>query len=1456
MRRTFGPMLEGRERFVFFDLFEATPFVQVSGEGGVPFLLIPLDASSPDGLTFEFGAGSVWLDARLLADGAQGFTGLRVAGGTLLFPEVASLIGNRIFAGASRCVLSLKLAPPDVAPLGMSAGQDAAHASASRPGKVTFELSSLRVERIVADDGGLTVYGAAVQMTRTQEAARVPELADGVLVPYEPSVRRLTPVDVHSALMAVRGTWRIVSAGWYLPTDASTPIEELGEAADAGAMVLVVDDGFSAVWQGLEAGGYSADRAMIAVDSRELALIARGRAPRIARQSMALWRDSALELTFEEPFPLRFVASREGAEALIGNATLSAHLDRPLHADGSRPRVRAPRTVFYLSQRSEDVNVHVFAHRRSEPGELVSLALANALLKTTPVEALILVGVLRDGARVEGAFLRLTWSLHDVVPFLPDPYAANFETRRRLADVPSAFRLTSVTAWPDPDLPQLTLRITHSAEGVGDLAQLLPAGLDFPEGGRDEGLLRRLFHRALGDEEERRRALLVLLDLSSNADHLGVGAAFRSTPSQSPALAVEGQFLAASVADLRVVALPQVSWEPVRTHPDDLQPGFPQPLVSRDDGGPLVVGVAVDTVHLVPIAPEPLLRGMVALTERPDAAGAVQFTLPFGIKAVAVIHREGRFPDRPSLTLNQPRFGALRGGLQVTLRAATPLGLPGGAIQTTNSTASPAQSVLGQDVEGFFNNAFHPGDTIKRVPLSRIDFSGYGASTLSRWANEKAAAVDVTKVEFNVLTGRTSYEVVEIQSILWPCMARVVRRITIRREGNGAVLRRDSGWEAATPGLFMRPDCACVFHPGVVKGMYNIREIRDTPRRVRVKPDVELRAVYFDADIAFENVSRGQASEGLGPHGERVGLVPSQRQLGFVQLINLDSTQKHPLSPQQLAELLDANSPVGGPLDCEIDVGGSGFHLRVGSAYAFKVQQPGPGEPHFALAAFGAPELPREGQWNVVRARNEPADSPEPGPVDPLGVPLIRRGEAALAPNANPHAYRFADAVDLFDPTEPATDYGLLFATQTFRVLFPQPRIESGVRSVTSKLAPLLADAYAMTAATGVFPRLKQALAFPSNSYELQILGAGQMRLSPAPLTQTVPPRVLELVKAAGIHAFTEYRGGDKFQQGSAQVELSFDSSARPSWKFKMGPISTVTDIEPFGPLMRIISTLQANSSSPPKGSKPLVEFGGALRPVEEFITVMKEFGLPVDLQIETPNSAEAECAQKLKIKLDVGNFELRVPGKIEGDFFLGFEIGTTRAVKDFPMPGGSVELFVEIEGKLQIPIINRLIYGGGLFRLNFITGYDPTEKEPVKLEIKLAAAAVGSVGEQHLIPGLLTLEGEVRYGYVFVADFAKKEYHPGVLLGLAVTAGISAGKQALFKVSIEAEVIGLVKRVDDEEINVRAEFTVAGEIELFQVLDVEYSIETEWDQKLPSKLIAALAVASHFGLLPVPIPP
>ena len=127
-----------------------------------------------------------------------------------------------------------------------------------------------------------------------------------------------------------------------------------------------------------------------------------------------------------------------------------------------------------------------------------------------------------------------------------------------------------------------------------------------------------------------------------------------------------------------------------------------------------------------------------------------------------------------------------------------------------------------------------------------------------------------------------------------PLVVRVIRTITIERTSGGGVFRRDSGWVAESDGVFdfkTHTDGSVIeTHPGVVKGVFNVRRIRDTThvfeRRFAAPfPPVVVRmaAVRFDADVLVSDVVVGGAN----------GLVPSVDQIGFVQMSPIDN----PLTP-------------------------------------------------------------------------------------------------------------------------------------------------------------------------------------------------------------------------------------------------------------------------------------------------------------------------------------------------------------------------------------------------------------------------------------------------------------------------------------------------------------------------------------------------------------------------------
>ena len=128
------------------------------------------------------------------------------------------------------------------------------------------------------------------------------------------------------------------------------------------------------------------------------------------------------------------------------------------------------------------------------------------------------------------------------------------------------------------------------------------------------------------------------------------------------------------------------------------------------------------------------------------------------------------------------------------------------------------------------------------VPLEQMEISGYGASIFSNYLDSTATIADVSQVQFDVIVGRTGHEVVQIRSILYPFGVHVVRTITLMRSNNGYVFRSDSGWKAESNGFYdfdytldlkalgeKQVSNPYEFHKQPVKGVSNVREIRDFP---------------------------------------------------------------------------------------------------------------------------------------------------------------------------------------------------------------------------------------------------------------------------------------------------------------------------------------------------------------------------------------------------------------------------------------------------------------------------------------------------------------------------------------------------------------------------------------------------------------------------------------------------
>lgn len=355
------------------------------------------------------------------------------------------------------------------------------------------------------------------------------------------------------------------------------------------------------------------------------------------------------------------------------------------------------------------------------------------------------------------------------------------------------------------------------------------------------------------------RDAFMLLDVSSNADQMGVGwgtslqverdargnARLLNTATTSSSFVPGGSQLPLQILNmdvvstgqnLRAITLPQVSWEPIANVPLEVEGGVapddnitttPGIVVYQNDGLPTRIGS--ESPYQVPIAPLPVTKHFVKEFNDKTNPRLLQsiFSLPFAIIAQANFERKPHADpeDGSRISFNRPHFAELRGGLQIkSLAPKGPspdqsgafdgwtlqldetfnnqfFGVPLNGQLRTSFFALPVNgSTLGKQVKKIFNKEFTTNKP--KVPVERIEFCGYGASMFSNWLDGGAAIAEVSQALFEVMVGRCAHEVVQVRSILYPWGVHVVRTITLLRSANGYVFRSDSGWKAESDGFF------------------------------------------------------------------------------------------------------------------------------------------------------------------------------------------------------------------------------------------------------------------------------------------------------------------------------------------------------------------------------------------------------------------------------------------------------------------------------------------------------------------------------------------------------------------------------------------------------------------------------------------------------------------------------
>ncbi len=1387
---TIGPFLDAVDRPVWIDVFHIVrQTALVRSAGAAPFLTFPLQGPALNSDHFTLPEGSVWIASQQIASGAPagGYTGLRIKSGSLTFTQPLTVAGAEIIVPAGvTCTLALKLDPGTVNS-GAGPGEDARRAEMEPPTSVTFEFSPAGARIRSVDKARLRAYGSTVTLDPTTNPPAYVADAGRIFVPAKADATSFKVADVRSNEFRPSGDAGIDRAAWALPVAIVSP-SVLGNAAGAGGLALILQDGLALTWKG-QPTPTAAGPATLIADTGLITLSALATHGRKVRQTIPLWSkkpgdpsSSQIDLQWPSRFPLRFFSAAIGAELLVLIGAIKGNFDRPVTVAGNRVLIASKNALilFVESPFLTGIIIEALLDPPPPPVRTLAFAVANSVFRTTPAAGLLLAAAY-DGVKSSAGAAVIAFGLEYLLPILPDPYAGNVSLPSdKLRDAPSSGPLYAFVLWSATRAPILTYTLPTTAltAPASEAAPLQPA-VTVPTTGATPAS-----SSAWG--------MTILLDLSTNVDQFGI--AWRTARGQTTALAVDpAMYVVGPSQSVCVLTVPAVQWEPVYT---ESPPPFPSPLTFADSGGP--TAIVVQSAQLVRVAPAPALDFLVAnFTASPSPQpAAARFTLPFGIDAFSTLVKPTPSAPRGALIdYNRPQFTAeaVKGGYQISIHAVDPTtpdspSLSGYTTQLRNGLFSglPAnKSVLDDQVDTIFNGYLGPGKPRAQVPVSRIDLSGYGESLFSDWRNNTDDPVAVSQARFDVLVGRTSLEVVQVRSILYPYGVRVVRTITIKRKNSGGVVRKDSGWQAASDGEYLFPGVGLTTHPGIVRKITNVTNIRDTGQFLDLG-GVQVAGVIFDGDLQIEQVVKGGTAAG----------VPARDQIGYVQLTPASSGS---LTPAQYEQLVQKVGPLGGTIDCVLNVGGSGQLMKLGRTGVGVTQ--GMGGPEFVMTAWGSPQFPQGGQWSFLR---QTGAGTAPEVVDKeLGVPLIRAGAAPASPPPS-SPYRFADPVDLATPTNPASDYGIVHATGTQRVFFPRPKIEANSDRITSTRPPILADPYSLANSVGFFPRLDAAVPFPDANYAI-VISSGNYKLQlPSPsFPVTVGQRTI--AEAGGVRSYADYAG--------AVAELLIDTAASVPWSFRLKDVNLATSSTLMGEIIRVTATVDAAANMVTTLKNPKLTFGGALGVVQDIMAFLQELGFPTPLDVSMTNKLELKAG--LKIPMDEELNKLLPPG--------GPEFDDTDVVVSLVIDSPLAEAEFELGATILIP-----------------TQFDPLKAVGmIKIEIKTSTETGNT----------LTLTVGAGLGVSFkVAGFGCKAYFVETMFLIAGDSVLGFGVGLLIKGTIDLEVISVDVSVEAKMAVLKvvpgpscpattiygaAQLTFAVEVTICWVIDIDFEVQTEADQNL-----------------------
>lgn len=1401
--RVAGPFIDLDGRRLLIDVFEAGKLTPITPKGqAAPLMLVSGGSArrTRDQVSITIDAGTVWIAAGLFSNKApaDGWAGLPVRRGTARFAAAAA--SGTAIAAPPKGEIVLELGyEPDPA-------NTCPDAAITAPAKLTITIDGGKATVKLA--GGEARFGGTTHTVAPTEKVVWNAAENGLWFPADIKPEAIDAAAIDWRVASFDAGFRIARGGWLIPVVVNAAPQTLPQASTSGHWCFALKGDPRVGWAGLDGRVRITDPTLLIGQGIFMLVDRNAAADPGAVTRFDLWALGAgiagrqsVTATLAAAGAVVIGCAGAGRHFAMAEARVAERLACPRDHAGRPVTTRPVTAMVMIAEEAGRLQADLIAtgFAGDPPGSL-RLVVENAVLATGLPALYRVSGTVDADGVIRAGTLDLVFGLLNWLPTLPDPYVSSCAGGLPLPQAGAAASggvLRAAVSWsgdgppalafagdlpppllgcdnpskpdqrparlPDRELTGQTAQGTglrgKTEQAVWERARRAAEGF---QGNESWPKARATFADRVGTLG--RRPGVSLLDVSTRRHQIGV--AFDTRVDQPLTHAVPQPGTVAEIdglrfkTGLRVFALPQIQWEPVRTLDADQDlvtlGWFPTPLASASDGGPAMIRGAA---KLRPAIPDLALEEMVAGFGSGDPL-EVLTTLPFGM--MAKIEMKGAADAdaaADTATMLRPRFdrgGPLEGGHQLSLRAGTPTAAPprqsasfrGLATQTPNgvdlASGAPLNiSVLGATagpegaVEAMFNNEF----TLfrPRVPVTRLDLSGYGSSTFSDWGNPFAAFAEAAKVQFQVMVGRTALEVVKFVSVIYPWGIRATRTVTIERRGGGGVLRRDSGWQAASAGLFdfrhvpagggapVSPDYEV--HPGLIRGIYDVARIRPSDRpAIDLPSGGKVLPMYFDA-VAEIGTDVAHAR------------TPVRGMLGWLHLLPVGD----PIAPADLDQLLRVYGPAGGPIEVSLPLDASGFRMRLKRIEA----APAWNGPHPAIvgALRGAPQFGAgNGAWSVA-AFPGPAHPDQPGEAvaAPDGVAVLRAGEAGTpladrirVPAPSP-LLTFQDPQDLFSGASPRADYAFVQTTPTHALAFRRPRIQIGSSDITAGLPALFADVFARTTGAGVFPH-------PDAAIPLGGAGSHRLRVNPANGRFRLMPPVAMAPGPVQIVLSDDVDAGSRIDYAASSITLAIEED---SWSLTMPRVKVWTDILGLTDVTGMQADIIGGSTLRPK----LTAINSLMHPVlEDIMTFLPGFSsrpeiAPIDL-------AATNLKYKVKLKT-VAEKEVKL-GPLDLKVGAVFEAGTDEV--DIPpdlLPPGSPPTESKVE-----------FVGGGISVA--LEGESPTKPW------KVVYGAEFSLGGKTYMPQLTT---DPSGGGAVVGSFSKASFELKAYIGIGV-----GGKLGPFK--------------------------------------------------------------------------